>query len=81
MLRRITAFGSAALVAFTVATTPLYAADLGMPTKAPPIAPAAVEEICIPCLLALVGVGVCLAVCGCFRSCETQKQCVTTPCS
>ena len=69
MLRRITA----ALVAFSLATTPLYAADLGMPTKAPP-APAVVEEICLPCLLVLVGVGVCLAVCGCFRSCEQHNQ-------
>jgi hypothetical protein len=75
MLRRIMAVGSAALLAFTIATTPLNAADLGMPTKAPVYkAPEVVEEICVPCLLALIGVGVCLAVCGCFRSCGQHNQ-------
>jgi hypothetical protein len=86
MLRRIMAVGSAALLAFTVATTPLYAADLGMPTKAPvyKAPPEAVEEFCWPCVLALLaaaGLGVCLAECGCLKSCETHHQCVTTPCS
>ena len=82
MLRRITAVGSAALVVFTLATTPLYAADLGMPTKAPIYkAPEVVEEFCWPCLLPFVALGVCLAVCGCFRSCEHHKECVTQPCS
>jgi hypothetical protein len=84
MLRRITAIGSAALLAFTVATTPLYAADLGMPTKAPIYkAPEVVEEFCWPCVLALLaaaGLGVCFAECGCLKSCETQRQCVTQPC-
>jgi hypothetical protein len=86
MFRRITAVGSAALLAFTLATTPLYAADLGMPTKAPVYkAPPAevVEEFCWPCVLALLaaaGLGVCLAECGCLKSCH-HCECVTQPCS
>jgi len=82
MFRRITAVGSAALLAFTLATTPLYAADLGMPMKAPIYkAPEAVEEFCWPCVLALLaaaGLGVCLAECGCLKSCN--NQCVSPPC-
>jgi hypothetical protein len=83
MLRRILAVGSAALLAFTITTTPLYAADLGMPTKAPvyKAAPEAVEEFCWPCLLALLaaaGLGVCLAECGCLKSCQ---ECKTFPCT
>jgi hypothetical protein len=82
MLRRIMAVGSAALLAFTVATTPLYAADLGMPMKAPVYkAPEAVEEFCWPCVLALLaaaGLGVCLAECGCLKHCE---KCTSPPCN
>ena len=82
MLRRILAVGSAALLAFTIATTPLYAADLGMPTKAPiyKAAPEAGEEFCWPCILALLaaaGLGVCLAECGCLKSCQS---CTSPPC-
>ena len=84
MLRRIMAVGSAALLAFTVATTPLYAADLGMPTKAPIYkAPEAVEEFCWPCVLALLaaaGLAVCLAECGCLKSCHQESACVSPPC-
>ena len=84
MLRRFMAIGSAALLAFTLATTPLYAADLGMPTKAPIYkAPEVVEEFCWPCVLALLaaaGLGVCLAECGCLKSCGEHHECVTTPC-
>ena len=83
MLRRIMAVGSAALLTFTVATTPLYAADLGMPTKAPvyKAPPEAVAEFCWPCVLALLaaaGLGVCLAECGCLKDCE--KKCTSPPC-
>ena len=82
MLRGIMAVGSAALLAFTVATTPLYAADLGMPTKAPIYkAPEVVEEFCWPCVLALlaaIGLGVCLAECGCLKTCQS---CSTFPCN
>ena len=87
MLRRVTAVGSAALLAFTIATTPLYAADLGMPTKAPvyKAPPAVVEEFCWPCVLALlaaIGLGVCLAECGCLKSChEEHFTCVSPPCN
>ena len=66
-MRRILAVGSAALLAFTVTTTHLSAADLGMPTNAPIYkAPEVVEEFCWPCvlvLLAAVGVGLCIALC------------------
>ena len=41
-MRRILTVGMAGLLAFTITTTPLSAADLGMPTKAPVAAPAAV---------------------------------------
>jgi len=85
MFRRITAVGSAALLAFTLATTLLYAADLGMPTKAPVYkAPEVVEEFCWVCVLALLaaaGLGVCLAECGCLKSCGEHHECVTQPCS
>jgi hypothetical protein len=84
MFRRIMAIGSAVLLSFTLATTPLYAADLGMPTKAPVYkAPEVVEEFCWPCVLALLaaaGLGVCLAECGCLKSCH-HCECVTQPCS
>ena len=30
--------------------------------------------------IAAAGLGVCLAECGCLKSCETHHQCVTTPC-
>jgi hypothetical protein len=36
-MRRILAVGMAGLLAFTITTTPLSAADLGMPVKAAPI--------------------------------------------
>ncbi len=81
MRRRIIAVGSAALLAFTVTTAPLYAADLGMPTKAPIYkAPVEVEEFCWPCVLALlaaIGLGVCLAECGCLKTCQV---CTSPPC-
>ncbi len=80
MRRRIIAVGSAALLAFTVTTAPVSAADLGMPTKAP-IAPVAVEEFCWPCVLALlaaIGLGVCLAECGCLKTCQV---CASPPCT
>ncbi len=82
MFRRIMAVGSAGLLAFTIATTPLYAADLGMPMKAPIYkAPVAEEEFCWPCLVALLvaaGLGACLATCGCFKQCQ---ECKTFPCT
>jgi len=82
MLRRITAVGSAVLLAFTLSTTPLDAADLGMPTKAPIYkAPLVEEEFCWACVIALLvaaGLGACLATCGCFKQCQ---ECKTFPCT
>ena len=64
-MRRIVAIGSAALLAFTVTATPVPAADLGMPLKAPPIvAPVEVDywPIFFAALIA-TGVGLCIALC------------------
>jgi hypothetical protein len=65
-MRRILAVGSAALLAFTVTTTPLSAADLGMPTKAPiykapEAAPAEFDWLPFLFLLAFVPLGLCIA--------------------
>jgi hypothetical protein len=65
-MRRILAIGSAALLAFTVTTTPLSAADLGMPLKAPPIVAAPAEVDYWPIFFAALiatGVGLCIALC------------------
>ena len=66
-MRRILAVGSAALLAFTVTTTPLSAADLGMPMKAAPITEAPPPGVdWLPLALALLfatGVGFCIAFC------------------
>jgi hypothetical protein len=75
-MRRILAVGSAALLAFTVTTTPLSAADLGMPTKAPIYkAPEAAPEVFDwwpLLLLAAVGIplGLCIAEVICPQSCS-----------
>src|SRR5690348_7174893 len=64
-MRRVLAIGSAALLAFTVTTTPLSAADLGMPTKAPVYkAPEAAPEVFDwwPLLL-LLAIGIPLGLC------------------
>jgi hypothetical protein len=88
MVRRILAVGSAALLAFTVATTPLSAADIGLPTKAPiyKAEPAVVEEVNYwPWLLAAAlvgtGLGICFAECGCLKSCGGPPACSSPPCS
>ena len=66
-MRRVLAIGSAALLAFTVTTAPLHAADLGMPMKAAPItevAPAAVDWVPVAAgLLIATGVALCIALC------------------
>jgi hypothetical protein len=76
MRRQILAVGSAALLAFTVTTTPLSAADLGMPTKAPiykaPVEAAPVVFDWWPLLLlAAVGIplGLCIAEVICPQEC------------
>lgn len=84
-MRRILTVGMAGLLAFTVTTTPLSAADLGMPTKAPIItkAPPMVEEVTYwPYLLIFLaavgaGLGACFATCDCLGSCPS---CSTNPC-
>jgi hypothetical protein len=73
MRRRILAVGSAALLAFTVTTAPLSAADLGMPTKAVPITAAPAEVDWLPILLGLLFAGI---IAGCIADfCQTT----TTP--
>lgn len=71
-MRRILAVGSAALLAFTVTTAPLSAADLGMPTKAPVVAAPVVEEVAwLP--LALLGLlGLFVGLCAGEVICETH---------
>jgi hypothetical protein len=71
---RILAVGSAALLAFTVTTAPLSAADLGMPMKAAPITAAPPAEVdWVPILLALLLAGL---VASCVADwCQTT----TTP--
>ena len=62
MRRGILAVGLACLLSFSA---PVYAADLGMPVKAPPPAaePAPVAFEWWPLLL-LIPIGVCIAVCS-----------------
>jgi len=66
-MRRVLAIGSAALLAFTVSTATLSAADLGMPTKAPIYkAPVVAEEDWLPIAAAFLiatGIGLCIALC------------------
>ena len=69
-MRRILAVGSAALLAFTVTTAPLSAADLGMPTKAPVVAaPAEFDVLPLAFLLAL---GLLAGLCAGEVICETH---------
>jgi len=80
-MRRILAVGSAALLAFTVTTAPLSAADLGMPTKAPVVAAPVVEEVAwLP--LALLGLlGLFVGLCAGEVICETHGGPTPTPLS
>jgi hypothetical protein len=72
-MRRVLAVGSAALLAFTVTTTPLSAADLGMPTKAPIYkAPEAVPaEFDLLPLALLLALGLLAGLCAGQVICET----------
>jgi hypothetical protein len=72
-MRRVLAVGSAALLAFTVTTTPLSAADLGMPTKAPIYkAPEAVpQEFDLLPLALLLALGLLAGLCAGEVICET----------
>jgi hypothetical protein len=71
-MRRILAVGSAALLAFTVTTAPLSAADLGMPTKAPVVAAPAVAEFDWLPLALLLALGLVAGLCAGDVICETH---------
>ena len=76
MRRRLIALGLAGLLTFNAIPTPLFAADLGMPLKAPPIvAPPPAEDI-MPVVIAfmvLAAAGTCIALCS-------QQSCNSPPC-
>ena len=71
-MRRILAVGSAALLAFTITTAPLSAADLGMPTKAPVVAAPVVEEVAWLPLVLLGLLGLFVGLCAGEVICETH---------
>jgi len=71
-MRRILAVGSAALLAFTITTAPLSAADLGMPTKAPVVAAPVVEEFAWLPLVFLGLLGLFVGLCAGEVICETH---------
>ena len=80
-MRRILAVGSAALLAFTVTTAPLSAADLGMPTKAPVVAAPVVEEVAWLPLVLLGLLGLFVGLCAGEVICETHGGPTPTPLS
>jgi hypothetical protein len=75
MRRRLIAVGLAGLLAFNATATPLFAADLGMPLKAPPIVAPPPEDV-MPVVIAfmvLAAVGTCIALCP-------SQSCNSPPC-
>jgi hypothetical protein len=75
MRRRLIAIGLAGLLAFNATTTPVFAADLGMPLKAPPIVAPPPEDM-LPIVIAFLlaaGIGVCIAECF-------HQECHSPPC-
>src|SRR6516165_4046224 len=80
-MRRILAVGSAALLAFTITTAPLSAADLGMPTKAPVVAAPAVAEFDYLPLAFLLALGLVVGLCAGDVICETHGGPTPTPLS
>jgi len=80
-MRRILAVGSAALLAFTITTAPLSAADLGMPTKAPVVAAPVVEEVAWLPLVLLGLLGLFVGLCAGEVICETHGGPTPTPLS
>jgi hypothetical protein len=77
-MRRILAVGCAGLLAFTIATQSVSAADLGMPVKAPPIVEAPPPDytwLWVALGLAALGVGIACAV----DFCEHHGQTPPTP--
>jgi len=76
MRRRLIAVGLAGLLAFNATATPLFAADLGMPLKAPPIvAPPPETDVAVIAAAAAVAAAVAL----CIAFCE-QQSCNSPPC-
>ena len=76
MRRRLIAVGLAGLLAFNATTTPVFAADLGMPTKAAPLVAAPVEtDVAVIAAAAAVAAAVAL----CIAFCE-QQSCNSPPC-
>jgi len=75
MRRRLIAIGLAGLLTFNAVPTPLFAADLGMPLKAPPIVAPPPEDI-MPIVIGfmvLAAIGTCIALCP-------QQSCNSPPC-
>ena len=75
MRRRLFAVGLAGLLAFNATATPLFAADLGMPLKAPPIVAPPPEDV-TPILIAAAAaaaIGACIALCF-------EQTCNSPPC-
>jgi len=75
MRRRLIAAGLAGLLTFNAVPTPLFAADLGMPLKAPPIVAPPPEDI-MPIVIGfmvLAAIGTCIALCP-------QQSCNSPPC-
>ena len=75
MRRRLIAAGLAGLLTFNAVPTPLFAADLGMPLKAPPIVAPPPEDI-MPIVIGfmvLAAIGTCIALCP-------QQECHSPPC-
>ena len=76
MRRRLITVGLAGLLAFNATATPLFAADLGMPLKAPPIvAPPPETDVAVIAAAAAVAAAVAL----CIALCE-QQSCNSPPC-
>ena len=75
MRRRLIAAGLAGLLTFNAVPTPLFAADLGMPLKAPPVVAPPPEDV-MPVVIAfmvLAAIGTCIALCP-------QQSCNSPPC-
>ena len=76
MRRRLIAVGLAGLLTLNAIPAPLFAADLGMPTKAAPLVAAPVEtDVAVIAAAAAVAAAVAL----CIAFCE-QQSCNSPPC-
>ena len=75
MRRRLIAAGLAGLLTFNAVPTPLFAADLGMPLKAPPIVAPPPEDVMpvVVAFMVLAAIGTCIALCP-------QQSCNSPPC-